>query len=213
MTYSIVLRDPVKNHFGIAVATKHFAVGALVPHLAAGIGAIATQSTTNPHLGLQGLAAMAKGQLVQDALEQALEQDTSPQKRQVHGVDGHGNSWAWTGAEAQPWAGHVGGENFSVAGNCLAGSFVLAACVESLKLSTDRSLESRLLQALFAAEEAGGDKRGRQSAALLTMREQPFPWCNLRVDDHPDPLMELTRLLKEFKEPYYQEFIREIPSN
>jgi len=81
MTYSIVLRDPVKNHFGIAVATKHFAVGALVPHLAAGIGAIATQSTTNPHLGLQGLAAMAKGQLVQDALEQALEQDTSPQKK------------------------------------------------------------------------------------------------------------------------------------
>ncbi|MGA0191100.1 MAG: DUF1028 domain-containing protein, partial [bacterium] len=98
-------------------------------------------------------------------------------------------------------------------GNYLAGSFVLAACVESLKLSTDRSLESRLLQALFAAEEAGGDKRGRQSAALLTTREQPFPWCNLRVDDHPDPLMELTRLLKEFKEPYYQEFIREIPSN
>ena len=101
---------------------------------------------------------------------------------------------------------------FEETGNFLAGPAVLKACMESLQSSTDRSLESRLLQALFAGEEAGGDKRGRQSAALLTIREQPFPWCNLRVDDHPDPLMELTRLLKEFKEPYYQEFIREIPN-
>ncbi|MEC8254723.1 MAG: DUF1028 domain-containing protein, partial [SAR324 cluster bacterium] len=123
-----------------------------------------------------------------------------------------GNFWAWTGTNAQNWAGHIGAKNVSVAGNFLAGPAVLQACMESLQSSTDRSLESRLLQALFAGEEAGGDKRGRQSAALLTIREQPFPWCNLRVDDHPDPLMELTRLLKEFKEPYYQDFIREIPN-
>ena len=137
MTYSIILRDPEKNHFGIAVATKHLAVGARVPFLEAGFGAIATQSTTNPYLGLKGLAYLRSGELIKSA---------------------------------------------------------------------------RLLQALFAGEEAGGDKRGRQSAALLTIREQPFPWCNLRVDDHLDPLMELTRLLKEFKEPYYQEFISQIPS-
>jgi uncharacterized Ntn-hydrolase superfamily protein len=211
MTYSIVLRDPDRNHFGIAVATKHFAVGALVPYLQTGIGAIATQSSINPHLGLQGLAWLARGEMVQAALEKAIVKDKWAQTRQVHGVDAFGNSWAWTGTKTHSWAGHLGGENFSVAGNYLTGLTVLEACEESLKFSTDRSLESRLLQALFAGEEAGGDQRGRQSAALLTIRDQPFPWCNLRIDDHPDPLMELTRLLKEFKEPSYQEFIKEIP--
>ena len=212
MTYSIILRDPEKNHFGIAVATKHLAVGARVPFLEAGFGAIATQSTTNPYLGLKGLASLRSGEPIESALRSALAGDDDPESRQLHGLDKSGNFWAWTGTNAQNWAGHIGAKNVSVAGNFLAGPAVLQACMESLQSSTDRSLESRLLQALFAGEEAGGDKRGRQSAALLTIREQPFPWCNLRVDDHPDPLMELTRLLKEFKEPYYQEFIREIPN-
>ena len=207
MTYSIILRDPEKNHFGIAVATKHFAVGARVPFLKAGVGAIATQSTTNPHLGLQALAAMSYGESIESALKGAIETDGDPQSRQLHGLDASGKFWAWTGGNAQNWAGHMGTENVSVAGNFLSGPEVLEACMESLSFSTDRSLESRLIQALFAGEEAGGDKRGRQSAALVTIRNQPFPWCNLRVDDNVDPLVELTRLFEEFKKPYYQEFI------
>ena len=207
MTYSIVLRDPEKNHFGIAVATKHLAVGARVPFLKTGVGAIATQSTTNPYLGLQALAAMSSGESIEFAIKGVIAADDDPHSRQLHGLDANGNFWAWTGTNAENWAGHLGTKNVSVAGNFLAGPEVLDACMESLRFSTDRSLESRLLQALFAGEEAGGDRRGRQSAALVTIRSQPFPWCNLRVDDNADPLVELTRLFEEFKKPYYQDFI------
>ncbi|MAA69419.1 MAG: pilus assembly protein [Deltaproteobacteria bacterium] len=210
MTYSIIIRDPEKNHFGIAVATKHLAVGSRVPFLEAGVGAVATQSATNPYLGLKGLASLRSGEPIESALGSAIAADDNPESRQLHGLDKSGNFWAWTGTNAQSWAGHIGAKNVSVAGNFLAGPGVLKACMESLQFSTDRSLESRLLQALFAGEEAGGDIRGRQSAALITIRDQPFPWCNLRVDDNPDPLVELIRLFEEFKKPYYQNFISPI---
>ena len=108
MTYSIILRDPEKNHFGIAVATKHLAVGARVPFLEAGFGAIATQSTTNPYLGLKGLASLRSGEPIESALISALAGDDDPESRQLHGLDKSGNFWAWTGTNAQNWAGHIG---------------------------------------------------------------------------------------------------------
>ena len=127
--------------------------------------------------------------------------------RQLHGLDASGKSWAWSGKQTKKWAGHQCGENYSVAGNMLTGPEVVETCVESLLKNTDLPLEEKLLKALQAGEQAGGDRRGKQSAALLTVRHQPFTWCNLRVDDHPEPLSELERLFSEFRKPYYQEFV------
>ena len=175
MTFSIVLRDSEENSFGIAVATKHFAVGALVPHLRSGVGAVAVQASTNPHLGLAGLEQLASGKNIEQALKTVLAEDPEAGLRQLHGLDASGRSWAWSGKQTQKWSGHQYGE--------------------------------KLLKALQAGEQAGGDRRGKQSAALLTVRHQPFTWCNLRVDDHPEPLSELERLFSEFRKPYYQEFV------
>ena len=212
MTFSIVLRDPEENSFGIAVATKHFAVGALVPHLRSGVGAVAVQASTNPHLGLSGLEQLASGKNIEQALKTVLAEDPEAGLRQLHGLDASGKSWAWSGKQTKKWAGHQCGENYSVAGNMLTGLEVVETCVESLLKNTDLPLEEKLLKALQAGEQAGGDRRGKQSAALLTVRHQPFTWCNLRVDDHPEPLFELERLFSEFRKPYYQGLVTAIHS-
>lgn len=212
MTFSIAVKEPGKPYFGVAVATKHFAVGALVPHLLTGTGAIATQANTNPYLGIQALTRLKSSDTIKEALSYALKHDPDPESRQVHGVDSAGRSWAFTGKDAYPWKGHLCGENYSIAGNLLAGKDVLTACEAALNQNQNLAMEERLLLALQAGEDAGGDARGKQSAALLTVREHAFPWCNLRVDDHPDPLTELARLLKEFRKSYYQNFIRQIPA-
>ena len=211
MTFSVVLCDPKSRKLGVAVATCNFAVGALVPFLKSGVGALATQASTNPHLGLNGLENMANGDSLNDALFSTLEQDPKINSRQLHGVDCSGNSWAWTGKDTVGWAGHITGKYFSVAGNMLVGEKVIKACVDAIESNTNFPLEEKMLIALKAGENEGGDKRGRQSAALLTVIDQPFPFCHLRVDDHKDPLSELDRLLKEFRKPYYQDFLIEIP--
>ena len=213
MTYSVVVCDPKSKKLGVAVATCHFAVGALVPHLKAGVGAIATQAATNPYLGINGLEKMAEGESIEQSFFSVLEGDSEKDSRQLHGVDYLGNSWAWTGNTTIEWAGHINGKNFSVAGNMLAGKKVVKACVDAIESNKLLPLEERMLRALQAGESAGGDKRGRQSAALITIKDQPFPYCNIRVDDNKDPLTELERLLKEFRESYYQEFFSAIPTN
>jgi len=212
MTFSIVLCDPKSKTLGVAVATCHFAVGALVPHLKSGIGAIATQAATNPYLGLKGLEKMASGYSLKDSLFAALKEDPAKDSRQLHGVDVLGNAWAWTGKDTVEWSGHKCGKNFSLAGNMLVGEQVLEACFEVIKSKKDEPIEERLLRALKAGEAVGGDVRGRQSAALLTIKNQPFPFCHLRVDDNKDPLSELEHLLKEFRRPYYQDFLDAIPN-
>ena len=212
MTFSIVICDQESNKLGIAVATCHFAVGALVPHLKSGVGAIATQAATNPHLGLKGLEKMSRGHSLKDSLITSLNEDLAKDSRQLHGVDVSGNAWAWTGKDTVKWSGHKFGKNFSLAGNLLAGEQVLDACYEVIKSRNKEPIEEILLQGLQAGEEAGGDIRGRQSAALITIEDKPFPFCNLRVDDNTDPLSELERLLQEFRRPYYQEFIDTIPN-
>ena len=212
MTFSIVVCDPESNKLGIAVATCHFAVGALVPHLKSGIGAIATQAATNPYLGLNGLENICSGYSLKDSLIKSLNEDLAKDSRQLHGVDVSGNAWAWTGKDTVEWSGHKFGQNFSLAGNMLAGEQVLDACFEVIKSRNKEPIEEILLQGLKAGEAAGGDVRGRQSAALLTIEDKPFPFCNLRVDDNRDPLSELERLLKEFRLAYYQEFIDAIPN-
>jgi uncharacterized Ntn-hydrolase superfamily protein len=195
MTWSITAHDPATGAFAVAVTTCAFAVGASCPYVRSGVGAVSTQSMTNRYLGPAILDAMARGLPPAAAIEGALAGDEGRHIRQVHAVDRHGRSAAWTGRNCVEWCGDRTGEHVSVAGNMLAGEAVLAETVSTFTARSDLALPERLLAALDAGQAAGGDKRGRQSAALLLTTTEDFPDINLRVDDHAEPLAELRRLL------------------
>lgn len=195
MTYSIVARDPASGQYGIAVASRFFAVGALVPHIRGGCGAVATQAFVNPLWGVEGVARLAAGEAAADVLADFIARDAGRAQRQAHMIDAAGRIAAHTGAECIGWAGHVAGEDISVAGNMLAGADVVDACRAAYLDRADLPFERRLLHAMRAGEAAGGDKRGRQSAALRIHRGEDYPWLDIRADDHTDPLSELARLI------------------
>ena len=179
MTFSIVLCDPKSKTLGVAVATCHLAVGALVPHLKSGIGAIATQAATNPYLGLKGLEKMTSGYSLKDSLLTALNEDSAKDSRQLHGVDVSGNAWAWTGNDTVEWSGHKYGKNFSLAGNMLVGEQVLEACFEVIKSKKEEPIEERLLQALKAGEDTTGCtvhfvNEYLDSGAIIKQQEVPI---------------------------------------
>ena len=194
MTFSIVARDAVTGELGVAVSTARCAVGARCPFARAGVGAVATQAQVNSLLGLQGLALLEGGTGAEDALRGLVASDPGRELRQLHLVDSGGRAAAYTGSETVAWAGHVVHDGFSVAGNMLVGPEVLAAMAETFS-GSDGPLWDRLAGALQAGQDAGGDKRGRQSAALLVVRGLPFPLVDVRVDDHADPVPELRRIL------------------
>lgn len=191
-TFSIAARCPRSGAFGVAVSTARPAVGAAVPWVGPH-GAIATQAMTNTTFGRDGLQCLALGKSVTRALPELLRADPQRERRQVHGVDRNA-AWAHTGTECKPWCGHAVGEGFSVAGNLLTGPEVLDALATAFTRDPDADFAERLLRALEAGQAAGGDKRGRQSAALLVWAPDVRPHHNLRVDDHPDPIAELRRL-------------------
>jgi uncharacterized Ntn-hydrolase superfamily protein len=191
-TFSIAARCPRTGDLGVAVATARPAVGALVPWVSRA-GALATQARTNPDLGRQGLALLAAGVPIATALSSLLAADADAGRRQLHGVDQTG-AFAHTGAACVPWCGHLVGDGVTVAGNMLAGDGVLPAMVEAFVAAPEAELSRRLLRALVAGQAAGGDQRGKQSAALLVAAAEPRGYHNLRVDDHPDPVAELGRL-------------------
>ena len=195
MTWSIVAHDPTTGAFAVAVTTCAFAVGASCPFVRSGVGAVSTQSMTNRYLGPAVLDGMARGLSPTAAIESALAGDEGRGIRQVHAVDRHGRSAAWTGRNCVEWCGDRAGQGFSVAGNMLAGEAVLADTVAAFVTKDDLPLAERLVAALEAGDAAGGDKRGRQSAALLLTTVEDFPDINLRADDHPEPVGELRRLL------------------
>jgi len=195
MTWSIVAHDPATGAFAVAVTTCAFAVGASCPFVRSGVGAVSTQSFTNRYLGPAILDGLARGLAPAAAIEGALAGDEGRHIRQVHAVDRHGRSAAWTGQHCVEWCGHSQRAGFSVAGNMLAGAAVVADTVAAFEAGSRLPLPERLMAALEAGEAAGGDKRGRQSAAMLLTTTEDFPDLNLRVDDHPDPLAELRRLL------------------
>lgn len=204
MTWSIVAHDPVTGAFAVAVTTCNLAVGASCPHLRAGVGAVSTQSFTNRYLGPAILDALERGLTPRDAIESALAGDQGRGIRQVHCVDRHGRSAAFTGGNCVSWCGDMTGQGFSVAGNMLAGAAVVARTHETFLARHDAALPERLLAALDAGQEAGGDRRGRQSAAMVLTTTEDFPDLDLRVDDHADPLAELRRLVgiwREMREP------------
>ena len=194
MTWSIVARDPSTGAFGIAVATRFFAVGALCPHGAGGIGALATQALINPLYGPRGLQLLREGLPAEMVVEALTEADPGRVARQVHLQDATGRISAHTGNECVPWCGHVIHAGFSVAGNMLAGGGVIEETARAYVENATLSFPRRLILALKGGEAAGGDKRGKQSAALKIYSTEEYPALDIRVDDHFDPLTELDRL-------------------
>jgi uncharacterized Ntn-hydrolase superfamily protein len=194
MTWSIIAIDSSSGQIGIAVATRFFAVGARVPHIAAGFGAVATQALVNPYYGIDGARLLREGKSPDDIIAALLAADSGRESRQLHIMDAAGNIAAHTGRECVDWCGHVRGDGFSIAGNMLAGARVLDDTAAAYIGGESLPFAQRLIAAMRAGEAAGGDKRGKQSAALLIYGDDEWAALDLRVDDHTDPLGELERL-------------------
>jgi uncharacterized Ntn-hydrolase superfamily protein len=207
MTFSIVACDLDEQSWGVAVASKFPAVGAVVPWAQAEVGAVATQSFANTSFGPRGLALMATGLSAQEALDRLLEDDPDKELRQVGLVDAKGGSATFSGTGCFPWAGGVSGKGYAIQGNILASGNVLPAMEEAF-LGTNGNLPTRLHTALLAGDRAGGDKRGRQSAAIYVVKPKAGyggfldRWLDYRVDDHEDPVPRLGELL-EMHELYF----------
>jgi uncharacterized Ntn-hydrolase superfamily protein len=202
MTFSIVARSTDGESWGVAVASKFLAVGAVVPAAVAGVGAIATQADANVAYKGLALSHLDEGATASVALQRLLEEDDGRDERQVGIVDSDGGAASHTGHACLDWAGSVTGDGYAIQGNILAGDFVVAAMQDAFEASDpDEPLARRLLAALAAGDDAGGDRRGRQSAALLVVREGAGYGggddiaVDLRTDDHSDPVTELSRLL------------------
>jgi len=202
MTWSILARDPATGELGVAVATRFFAVGAICPRAEGGVGAIATQALVNPLLAIDGMARLRGGEAPAEALAALLAADAGRDHRQLHVLAADGRIAQHTGAACIDWCGHVAGPDVSVAGNMLAGPQVVLATQDAWLARAGLPMAERLIAALEAGEAAGGDKRGRQSAALQVASRDPYPDLDLRVDDHADPLAELRRLHAVAQEHY-----------
>ncbi|MEO5735732.1 MAG: DUF1028 domain-containing protein [Rubrivivax sp.] len=203
MTWSLIARH-ADGRIGVAIASRFFAVGALCLHTRGGVGALCTQALMNPEYGAQGLALLAAGGSAVDVVRLLTEADDGRDQRQLHLLPVRGTGAVYTGAHCVDWCGHQLHDGFSVAGNMLANSDVLDATVAAFRTSTDdgRPMAECLLAALRAGDAAGGDKRGRQSAALRVQGPESYPELDLRVDDHEQPFDELQRLLSKSLERF-----------
>jgi uncharacterized Ntn-hydrolase superfamily protein len=199
-TFSIVAHDPEKQEWGVAVASRALAVGAIVPWARAGVGAVATQASVNIAHGPAGLELLAKGMSAADALQALEDSDKLIQVRQLGLIDVNGKPAAFTGKKCMAYAGHKMGDHYTCQGNILAGEAVINEMAKAFE-ETKGPLAWRMMAALEAADKAGGDKRGKQSAALLVVRAKSGPnrigdrYLDLRVDDHKEPIPELARIL------------------
>jgi uncharacterized Ntn-hydrolase superfamily protein len=204
MTYSIVAVDRDRGDIGVAVASKFIAAGSIVPWVKVGVGAVATQSWANVKFGPLILYLLENRYNPRKAVEVVLASDEKKEYRQIGVVDAKGEAYAYTGGKCIPYAGHIVGDGYAVQGNILVGEEVLEAMAKAFE-TTKGELVDKLLAALKAGDQAGGDKRGKQSAALIVVRpcggyggclEGVDKYVDLRVDDHPDPVNELIRLFK-----------------
>jgi uncharacterized Ntn-hydrolase superfamily protein len=209
MTWSIVALAP-DGSFGVAVASRFFAVGALCPHAASGVGAVATQALVNPLYAPPALDALKRGDDPADVVRSLTSADAGRDHRQLHMIDKAGRTAAHTGSACIDWCGHRAGEGYSLAGNMLAGPEVLAATAAAYEARRGDSLALQLLEAMAAGEKAGGDKRGKQGAALLVYTTESYPALDLRVDDHAEPIAELFRLYEKSLERF-QPFVSCLP--
>ncbi|WP_428485141.1 DUF1028 domain-containing protein [Rhodopila sp.] len=193
MTWSILARDPATGALGAAVATRFFAVGALAIHVEGGVAALATQALINPMYAVLGMPRLRDQQAPDTVISRLLAADAGRDHRQIHVLHHDGRIAAHTGADCVGWCGSVSGKDVSVAGNMLAGPAVVSHTLAAFQAAVG-PLAERLLTALEAGEAAGGDARGKQSAALKICTRDPYPDLDIRADDHPDPLRELRRL-------------------
>ena len=200
MTWSIIARD-ASGAFGVAIATRFFAAGALCPHAESGVGALSTQALVNPHYGPQGIELLRAGLPAPEVVRRLVAPDEGREHRQLHVIDAKGGIGQFTGARCIDWCGAVAGEGYSVAGNMLANENVVAQTAKAYEASS-LSFAEKLIAALEAGQAAGGDKRGKQSAALLVYSKEQYPDLDLRVDDHPEPLTELRRLHDKAQERF-----------
>jgi uncharacterized Ntn-hydrolase superfamily protein len=201
MTWSIIARDTATGAFGVGIATRFFAVGSLCPHAQSGVGALSTQALMNPHYGPQGLAMMRDGVAAPEVVKRLIAPDEGREQRQVHVIDSAGRIGQYTGRQCVDCCGAVSGDGYSVAGNMLANDRVVRETAKAFQGSR-KGFAERLIAALEAGEAAGGDKRGKQSAALLIYSTEDYPELSLRVDDHTEPLMELRRLYDKAHERF-----------
>ena len=193
MTWSLLARDD-SGALGLAIASRFLAVGALCPHGRGGIGVLSTQALVNPLYGPVGIDAMARGDEPPAIVATLTAGDPGQASRQLHMIDSKGRIGAHTGSACIGWCGHIAGDGWSVAGNMLAGRDVIARTAETYESSRHLPFAERLIAAMKAGEAAGGDKRGKQGAALKVWTTESYAMVDLRVDDHEDPLSELDRL-------------------
>ncbi|MHC4137907.1 MAG: DUF1028 domain-containing protein [Planctomycetota bacterium] len=214
-TFSIVGYDPQTRDLGVAVQSKFFGVGSVVPWAKAGVGAVATQAWANVKYGPEGLKLLESGRSARQAVDALTKSDAGREQRQLGIVDAQGRAASYTGRQCLAWAGHEVGEHFCVQGNILAGEQVVAAMAKAFEQERRKwgtELADWLMAALQAGQQAGGDRRGQQSAALLVVREKGGymggndRFIDLRVEDHPRPIEELARLLELHKR--YRKFLQ-----
>ncbi|MBY8986231.1 MAG: DUF1028 domain-containing protein [Candidatus Lokiarchaeota archaeon] len=201
-TYSIVARDPKTGEMGVGVQSHYFSVGSVVDWGASGVGVVATQSFVNKSFGLRGLELMKQGKSPEEALDILLSDDEGKNVRQVALLDSQGRVAVHTGSKCIKFAGHKTGDNFSVQANMMLKDTIWPAMAQTFEKHKDIPLPERIIRSLQAAESEGGDIRGKQSAALLIVKAEPVenkwddPFIDIRVEDHSEPLEELSRLLK-----------------
>jgi uncharacterized Ntn-hydrolase superfamily protein len=200
-TFSIVALDPDTGHLGVAVSTARLAVGNRVPYVKAKVGAVATQANTNPMLAYEALLLLEMGKGAQEALNAALGSDPGREERQLTVIDVKGNKAAFTGSKPDDYKGHIVGKNCVVAGNILVGPETLTAMVEAFD-ATQGTLGDRIMAAMEAGQKAGGDKRGKISAAILVATDSLHPYINLRIDDSADPVADLRKLYDAYKKAF-----------
>ncbi len=213
MTFSIVARDGNNGRFGVAVATCHLAVGSTVPHIRSGVGAVATQAHTNPYLGICGLERLEQCADAHRVLETLLVDDDHRDCRQFHLIDHQGRTACWTGPDCGDWAGHHHGQDYSVAGNFLVGESVLLAMAGAFQTSDPSwKLGRRLMHALQAGEEEGGDRRAvsSTSAALQISGDAAFPLLDLRVDYNEQAVSELMAIYERSQDLWVQQWRNEL---
>jgi len=209
MTWSLIARD-ADGSFGVAIASRFFAVGALCVQTRRAVGALSTQALMNPLYGPAGIDLLAEGVAPEDVVTRLTDADEGRAQRQLHLIGARGRPAGYTGNHCLDWCGHRAFEDFSVAGNMLVGTDVLDATVAAYAAGATLPLAERLLAAMDAGERAGGDKRGRQATALRIHGDEDYPSLDLRVDDHDEPLAELRRLYEKSLERL-QPFIACLP--
>lgn len=210
-TFSITAKCKKTGQFGIAISTAVPAVGSLCIYAKGGVGAIASQSFVNPYIGINGLKYLEKNMSADEVLHRLLEEEHVPELRQFSIIDSEGHAVAYTGKQCDRWRGHFIGDHYAVAGNMLVGEETITTIGERFEKNDALPFSERLLDSLLAGQNAGGDKRGKQSAAIYVVDTEQYPLVDLRVDEHENPVVELQRIYQVAKKELFP-FVRMLPT-